>query len=116
MGNVSEAARSGGLRSLNNMNELTSMNVVNDLAQGGGSNNRSETSSSEERELFAIFSGLRVMTMTRGAPDAGASAAAAQRATTTTFEGDGTAQNADRPERPYRWLPAPLVMPPGTYH
>ena len=56
------------------------------------------------------------MTMTRGAPDAGASAAAAQRATTTTFEGDGTAQNADRPERPYRWLPVPLVMPPGTYH
>ena len=54
--------------------------------------------------------------MTRVAPDAGATGAAAQRATTSTFEGDGSAQNVDRPERPYRWLSAPLVMPPGTYH
>ena len=45
---------------------------------------QSAASSSEERELFAIFSGLRVVTMTTTAP-------VATREATTTFEGDGTA-------------------------
>lgn len=53
------------------MNELTSMNVINDGAivadasdeLAGREVTQSVASSSEERELFAIFSGLRVVHM-----------------------------------------------------
>ena len=46
---------------MNNFNELTSMNVVNNVRARQASQS---AASSEERELFAIFSGLRVVTMT----------------------------------------------------
>ena len=46
---------------MNNFNELTSVNVVNNVRARQASQS---AASSEERELFAIFSGLRVVTMT----------------------------------------------------
>ena len=51
----------GGFPSMNNYNELTSMNVVNNVRARQASQS---AASSEERELFAIFSGLRVVAMT----------------------------------------------------
>ena len=99
----------GGIPSMNNFNELTSMNVVNNVRARQASQS---AASSEERELFAIFSGLRVVTMT---PEHQVrDQATGQSAATTTFEGDGAANLADRPDRPYRRSLA-LALPPGSY-
>lgn len=103
-----------GIGSMNNMNELTSMNVVNGAI--GREATLSDASSNEERELFAIFSGLRVVHMTT------AHGAHAPRATAFDFEGEASARQSqevaavERPDRPYRWLPTQFNMPPGSYH
>lgn len=85
------------------MNEFGSFN----LADAGVRAVSRSASSTEERELFAIFSGLRVLSM--ATPAAAPTTPLVERSATTIFEGEGAREHLDRP---YRWLP----QPPASNH